>query len=628
MNKRSRANRLRSVAFLGIIASVAAFFTLTTVEQGEPLLTGQGSSPGAAVCGDNNIGGSEACDDGNTTDNDGCDSVCAIETGWGCSGSPSICTPICGDGLIKGSETCDDSNTIGGDGCSAGCLTEGCGNNVIDVGETCDPPNLATGCTDRCILSEGSGGGGGGAVGGTGGGGTTGAQSGNFNPTPFDATEATTRRPPPPTCGNGITEPQFGEECDQERWNSVSLCSRWCEWLYCGDGIISPQLREKCEPLRDADGNYYMATCGRGCTTPKEDEDGKLTGGCDVRLLAACKTETQTIVPVTIPSLSPAPQIPAQPSSFVPGIPTAPVGAGSSSSITLIRLPMAQSTSFGNVSLPLPPPPPPQVVCGDHRIEENEECDDGNTLSGDGCSTFCRLEVSAAGKCGDGILQAWEGCDKGARNSDTTADGCRSMCRKAYCGDGVKDANEECDDGNTIMGDGCSTTCVRAMCGNGVLEPSGAEECDEGRRNTDTLPDSCSTRCLMPRCGDAITDPSFGEECDEGENNSDVLLDGCRSTCKKAHCGDGVEDSGEGCDDGNAVNDDGCDNRCASPVCGDGRTQGREKCDDGNRLPSDGCGNMCTIDIPGSPPGWLLLILLITMLTFATTWYLHRRMGV
>ena len=30
------------------------------------------------------------------------------------------------------------------------------------------------------------------------------------------------------------------------------------------------------------------------------------------------------------------------------------------------------------------------VVCGDGKKEGSEECDDGNTLSGDGCSSACR----------------------------------------------------------------------------------------------------------------------------------------------------------------------------------------------------------------------------------------------
>ncbi len=31
-------------------------------------------------------------------------------------------------------------------------------------------------------------------------------------------------------------------------------------------------------------------------------------------------------------------------------------------------------------------------ICGDGKIDPEEECDDGNVRSGDGCSFFCRIE--------------------------------------------------------------------------------------------------------------------------------------------------------------------------------------------------------------------------------------------
>lgn len=51
--------------------------------------------------------GSEACDDRNLFSNDGCNSVCQVEQGWTCPGTPSICTTKCGDGIKAGPEECD-----------------------------------------------------------------------------------------------------------------------------------------------------------------------------------------------------------------------------------------------------------------------------------------------------------------------------------------------------------------------------------------------------------------------------------------------------------------------------------------------------------------------------------------
>ena len=61
-------------------------------------------------------------------------------------------------------------------------------------------------------------------------------------------------------------------------------------------------------------------------------------------------------------------------------------------------------------------------VCGDGTLDAGEECDDGNTVDGDGCSAVCTIEP--------------------------------------FCGDGTLDAGEQCDDGNNTDGDGCSAVCT------------------------------------------------------------------------------------------------------------------------------------------------------------------------
>jgi|SRR5581483_5363580 len=65
-------------------------------------------------------------------------------------------------------------------------------------------------------------------------------------------------------------------------------------------------------------------------------------------------------------------------------------------------------------------------VCDNGLLEPGEQCDDGNVLSGDGCSAACTLE--------------------------------------AGCGNGVVEPGEECDDHNTVAGDGCSATCQYEGC--------------------------------------------------------------------------------------------------------------------------------------------------------------------
>lgn len=93
--------------------------------------------------------------------------------------------------------------------------------------------------------------------------------------------------------------------------------------------------------------------------------------------------------------------------------------------------------------------------CGDGIVNGSEQCDDGNTVSGDGCSSTCTTET---GKCGDGILDvATETCDDG---NTVSGDGCSSTCQiETKCGNGIVESGEACDDGNTASSDGCSSTC-------------------------------------------------------------------------------------------------------------------------------------------------------------------------
>src|SRR5262245_17057818 len=86
-------------------------------------------------------------------------------------------------------------------------------------------------------------------------------------------------------------------------------------------------------------------------------------------------------------------------------------------------------------------------VCGDGQRSDTEQCDDGNLVSGDGCSSICTLD----GRCGDGVMGSGEACDDG---NLVSGDGCSSTCtlEAPTCGDGVMGAGEACDDGNMVDG--------------------------------------------------------------------------------------------------------------------------------------------------------------------------------
>lgn len=73
------------------------------------------------------------------------------------------------------------------------------------------------------------------------------------------------------------------------------------------------------------------------------------------------------------------------------------------------------------------------AVCGNGAIEQNEECDDGNKTSGDGCSKTCHSEETLHFSADD--------------------------VRETVCGNGVLEIDEQCDDGNLRNGDGCNDFC-------------------------------------------------------------------------------------------------------------------------------------------------------------------------
>lgn len=174
-------------------------------------------------------------------------------------------------------------------------------------------------------------------------------------------------------------------------------------------------------------------------------------------------------------------------------------------------------------------------VCGDGVTQPNagEECDDGNTESGDGCSSACAREV-----CGDGVQQPplGEECDDGNAES---GDGCSNACVREACGDGIvqRGLGELCDDGNAAAGDGCAACrvesgwqCARPgslctpICGDGMTV--GGEQCDDGNARPY---DGCAADCMFERCGDGVVQPVLGEECDDG---SLTPRDGCETDCR------------------------------------------------------------------------------------------------
>jgi len=213
--------------------------------------------------------------------------------------------------------------------------------------------------------------------------------------------------------------------------------------------------------------------------------------------------------------------------------------------------------------------------CGDGALGTNEECDDGNSVGGDGCSASC-----------DAIDPHYVCPSVG-----------KSCVRVVTCGNGRIEGDETCDDRNVVADDGCDAdchrqdgwtcapvgvACVAAQCGDGII--AGFEGCDDGGN----AGPGCSSTCQL-------------------EANYHCPTPG--AACVAIVCGDGQRQGLEECDDANTDVGDGCDQRCRREpsctggvcvaVCGDGIRWAPEGCDDGNTRGGDGCAADCSAVEPG-----------------------------
>ena len=245
-------------------------------------------------------------------------------------------------------------------------------------------------------------------------------------------------------------------------------------------------------------------------------------------------------------------------------------------------------------------------LCGNGWLDPGEECDDGNTLNGDGCLSDCRIECwdwgcdcpggrcTLVAMCGDRRLSPGEECDDG---NTTSGDGCSSYCQmepgwrcsvpgrpcRPICGDGLKVGWETCDDGNIADGDGCASNCLAEPCWDCTGGSCIPGSCGDGGQDDD------AGEAGVPRCGDGIV--QAGEQCDDGDGNGIEWYGGCTDRCTLGpYCGDGQVDYPEDCDQGSAngapYGKGACTSACTqTPYCGDGILQADfgEQCDFGDR---------------------------------------------
>lgn len=393
-------------------------------------------------------------------------------------------------------------------------------------------------------------------------------------------------------CGNGVLD--AGEQCDNGTCNSNTVpnaCRTNCKYPTCGDGVRDSG--EQCDT--GANTPYCQSCivrCGNGVVEPGEECDNGIYN-------------TNTI-----------------PNSCRTNCLLFHCGDGVLDYLEECDNGLANSNTSDACRTWCRIP-----KCGDGIVDtgDKEQCDDGNTLDGDGCDSCCQFE------CGNGRVEPGEECDAGAANSDTTPACCRTNCQFPTCGDGVTDYGEQCDNGalNVYGPNTCRADCTLPVCGDGIVDNLYGEICDMGSRNSWTAIDGCAPDCTPNVCRQSIyfnttvnpadilpTQPGtywYPGSDDTCTQNTDwfvftspqsistcqlnqfraVLTDNAR--CLQARnnrpvtflqvtsrCGDGLIEGNEECDEGPENSDyapNSCRRNCRLPRCGDGVQDKGEQCD-------------------------------------------------
>jgi cysteine-rich repeat protein len=462
-------------------------------------------------CGNGIVEGIETCDDANLDPGDGCGPNCGVEAGWACVGQPSVCAALCGNGALDSGEQCDGA-ALGGQTCeslgqgyvggalacaasctfnTAACELPTCGNGVLDAqeqcdgvlmgGQTCTTVGAFIGGTLLCLPS-----------------------------CAFDVSGCL-----PITCGDGVIS--AGEACDDANTSSGDGCNILCNvesgWSCAGEPSTCTPLcgNNQLDPGEPCDGGQLggatcqslgfdtgSLACAAGCTYNTSGcsmfscGDGQVTAGEDC--------DGANLNGATCVSLG-----------FVGGALACTVNCG-----------------FDTAGCIAP-------VCGDGIISAGvgEQCDDGNSASGDGCNAACQVEngwictgtpSTCTPSCGNGVWNPGEACD----GADLHGGTCQSQ--------GFAGGTLACSAGCTYDTSGC----LASVCPNGVRE--GGEECDGSDFGGQTCASfgfvagslSCTASCTISTagCTNAVCGNSAveaGEQCDDGNTSSG---DGCSATCQ------------------------------------------------------------------------------------------------
>lgn len=586
-------------------------------------MTGMCSNPNAAdgtMCNDNNAcSQTDTCQSGTCTGSnqitcmasDQCHVAGTCDPMTGMCSNPAamdgtVCTSgmlpgtcsmgacaACGDGVKSGTETCDDGNTTAGDGCNATC--------AVETGYTC-----------------------------------TGTGAGSCAP----------------TCGDGLI--RGNEQCDDKNTTDGDGCSMACQLdISCAAGETPVIVTSSTAvPLVDATAG---GAAGSALSTISVSQTGVVrkvistinvthanTGHLDIFLASpygpqrVLANDIGTGANYTATTFSDAAGTaiggtapytgtfrPVETISNAAGF----VNQTANGSWTL-RVSDDTNTVTGTLNswtIALCVDSSVPSVCGNGIVEANEQCDDGNAASGDGCAN-CNLEIT----CGSGqTLVVQKSTNNSLLIPDNNSAGAASSIMVTDMGNIAKavavvnSLSHQYDSDVTI-----SLTPPASAAFNLAAARGGS-----GDNYTSTIFDDAASTAIgsgtAPFRGRFKPEVAFSTLTGQAANgnwtlkvvdsfNVDAGLMGTWSlglcVAPPPVCGNAVIELGEICDDANAMGGDGCSATCTvveqgwqctgagagscTFTCGNGTISGNEQCDDTNTTDSDGCSAVCLVE-PG-----------------------------
>lgn len=579
----------------------------------------------APVCGDSIIiAGRETCDDGNADAGDGCSAACAIESGYECDGLPSACSVVCGDGLVVSmKEGCDDGNQEDGDGCSGACAVEEgyacmsepsacapiCGDAVVVWGvEGCDDGNTldSDGCSGACVVELGY------------------ACAG-------EPSQCNT------VCGDNLIVSGI-EACDDGNTANLDGCDGQCnvEFGYtcvgipsvcsaaCGDGKIALGA-EQCDDSNVQNGDCCSSTCLLEFPDCEVEPNSTLVQANDFDFIASALGVLAYIKPASDKDFF---QFSVPPYSVADVIVETKDGLTSTCASNVIDTKIVIHDSFGNIigsddnggaglcslvsfvnlaagnyfaevttAVPLSIDYRLRIQktiyqCGNGIKEGPEQCDDGNTVSGDSCSSLCQFEFTAE--------------DEASGNN--TCAGPNGPYPAPVLITGAISPVGDVDYFSFTL---ATTSDVRVE----TFGPSGPGTCPAGVDTNVVLSNEDCSLILASDNDDGLGTCSlinpfaaadsgarhlppgtYRVRVEEFGNNAQIMPGYMAYIMITAECGNGVKEGFEECDDV-ALPTALCDANCDRvPVCGDMFIDAPEVCDDGNVLNGDGCSATCQFE--------------------------------